>query len=121
MRLVELLAEDYTNNFISDMEDILIQAKARNIYEIPTKHIVDMLFGSGYSVNIDSILPVLSQSPMVIQADQQKTMIQGSDEMIGAQQSHNPGNQDPAQGQEKDAGEESSSRVADMAQSALDL
>lgn len=118
MRLVELF-EDYTSNLITDMENILITAKARGMYEVNTRQIVITLVNMGYSVDIDSIIGALQRSPMVQDATKQKVMLQSMDSVIGAEQSEVSPELSPEEGEE--AEDETDDKVADMAQSALDL
>lgn len=67
MRARELL-EDYNLNLESDLNNLLIAAKGNGLQQIQTKDIVDQLYGMGYSVNVNSILPLLSDNPAIMNA-----------------------------------------------------
>lgn len=70
MRAYELLSEgsessDYVNEIESALSDLLASAKANGSTEIPTEFIVSTLNGSGYNVDIESIMNILSENPFV--------------------------------------------------------
>jgi hypothetical protein len=67
MRARELL-EDYNQSLESDLENLLIAAKGNGLQEIHTQDIVDQLYGMGYSVDVNSIMPLLSNSPTITNA-----------------------------------------------------
>lgn len=67
MRARELL-EDYNQSLESDLENLLIAAKGNGIQEVQTSDIVDQLYGMGYSVDVNSIMMLLSNSPTVMNA-----------------------------------------------------
>jgi hypothetical protein len=67
MRARELL-EDYNQSLESDLENLLIAAKGNGIQEVQTQDIVDQLYKMGYSVDVNSIMMLLSNSPTVMNA-----------------------------------------------------
>lgn len=67
MRARELI-EDYNQSLESDLNNLLIAAKGNGLQQVSTNDIVDQLYGMGYSVNVNSILPLLSNNPTVMNA-----------------------------------------------------
>jgi hypothetical protein len=56
VRAWELLVEDSESSFDSDLEDLLIAAKANGIIDIEVDSLVDQLNGMGYAVTPDSLV-----------------------------------------------------------------
>jgi len=67
MRAKELL-EDYNQSLESDLNNLLVAAKGNGVQQVQTKDIVDQLYGMGYSVNVNSLIPLLSNNPIVMNA-----------------------------------------------------
>jgi hypothetical protein len=66
MRAREILDEDYDQNLESDLINILIAAKGSGAKQIDTRTIVNQLSTEGgYSVDVDSLMLLLSQVPFV--------------------------------------------------------
>ena len=61
MRAWELLVEYVESDFDSDLEDLLIAAKANGITEVDVESIVDQLNDMGYSVTPDSLLSAIEE------------------------------------------------------------
>jgi hypothetical protein len=61
MRAWELLVEFVESDFDSDLEDLLIAAKANGITEIEVDPLVDQLNAMGYSVTPDSLISAIEQ------------------------------------------------------------
>jgi len=61
MRAWELLVEYVESDFDSDLEDLLIAAKANGITEVDVESIVDQLNAMGYSVTPDSLLSAIEE------------------------------------------------------------
>lgn len=59
MRGWEILGESEVSSFESDVEDLLIAAKANGIEELSVDALVDQLNGMGYSVTPDSLVASL--------------------------------------------------------------
>lgn len=59
MRGWELLNESDKEDFDSDLEDLLIAAKANGITEVSVDDLVDQLNGMGHSVTADSLIATL--------------------------------------------------------------
>ena len=59
MRAWELLVEYTESKFDSDLEDLLIAAKANGISEVEVDSLVDQLNDMGYSVTADSLVSAL--------------------------------------------------------------
>jgi hypothetical protein len=59
MRGWELLKESDKDDFDSDLEDLLIAAKANGITEVSVDDLVDQLNGMGHSVTADSLVATL--------------------------------------------------------------
>ena len=68
MRAREILQEDYNQSLESDLNNLLVGAKGSGATEINTQDIVDQLYGMGYSIDINSIMPLLSRNPVVLNA-----------------------------------------------------
>ena len=56
VRAWELLVEDSESSFDSDLEDLLIAAKASGITDIEVDSLVDQLNGMGYAVTPDGLI-----------------------------------------------------------------
>lgn len=59
MRGWELLRESDKQDFDSDLEDLLIAAKANGITEVSVDDLVDQLNGMGHSVTADGLIDTL--------------------------------------------------------------
>ena len=59
MRGWELLRESDKQDFDSDLEDLLIAAKANGITEVSVDDLVDQLNGMGHSVTADGLIATL--------------------------------------------------------------
>lgn len=68
MRAREIIQEDYNENLESDLNNLLVAAKANGLQQVQTNDIVDQLYSMGYSINVNSLLPLLSENPMVMNA-----------------------------------------------------
>jgi hypothetical protein len=68
MRAREFLQEDYNKSLDSDLNNLLVRAKASGSADIKTKNIVKQLYKMGYSVNLNNIMPLLSNNPVVLNA-----------------------------------------------------
>lgn len=105
MRARELL-EDYNQNLESDLNNLLVAAKGNGAQQVETKSIVDQLYGMGYSVDVNSIMSLLSNNPAVMNATPEMiTMV-------------TPDGQTAGQGT---GAQDSASRVSDMASKATKL
>jgi hypothetical protein len=102
MRARELF-EDYNQNLLSDLTNLLIGAKGSGATEVKTQDVVNQLYGMGYAVNVNSIITLLGDNPAVMNA---------TPEMITLTQPEGT-----ASGMGDDQ-ENSEDQVADMAQQA---
>lgn len=68
MRARELLEENYSESLESELNNILIGAKGAGANEVSTDDVVAQLYNMGYSVDANSLLPLLSQNPIVMNA-----------------------------------------------------
>ena len=59
MRAWELLVEDSESSFDSDLEDLLIAAKANGLTEVEVDSLVDQLNSMGHAVSADSLVSAL--------------------------------------------------------------
>ena len=107
MRARELLDENYQNNFNTDLTDLLTAAKASGVQEIATSDVVQQLSASGYSVNINSIMTILVNNPLVMEATPESIKLTSDN-----------GDQAPAMA---GGDQDSASKVSDMAQKANSL
>jgi hypothetical protein len=102
MRARELLQEDYNQNLESDLNNILVGAKGAGTTSVNTQDVVNQLYGMGYAINVNSIIPMLSNNPGVMNATPEEITMTSP---VGAADS---------QGNEQD----SADQVSDMAQTA---
>jgi len=65
MKIREILWEDYNIQLSTDIDDLLVAAKAHNVGEIPTSDMLKYLQSAGYSIDIDSLLGLLQNNPVV--------------------------------------------------------
>ena len=105
MRLKEFLSEDYNQELQSDLNNVLIAAKGSGATKIQTADLVNQLSGMGYSVNVNSILPLLTGNPSVTNATADEVNISGSDSA-------------PAQGAGGGGTQDNASKVSALAQKA---
>lgn len=106
MRAREILEENYNQSLESDLNNLIIGAKGNGAEEISTQDVVAQLQGMGYSVDQNSIMSLLSRSPVVLNATPQMITLKGPE---GAM----PAGGDPAQ--------DSAARVSDMASKATKI
>lgn len=103
MRAREILDENYNQSLESDLNNLLVGAKASGAQELNTQDVVLQLNGAGYSVDQNSIMSLLSRNPMVLNATPSSIKLTS------------PEGVNPGQGA---SGEDSASRVGAMAQKA---
>lgn len=105
MRARELLEENYSESLESDLNNILIGAKGSGAQQVSTDDVVAQLYNMGYSVDSNSLLPLLMRNPTVMNA---------TPEMINfaAPESVSTGTGNVA---------DSEARVSDMAQKATNI
>src|SRR5271165_721055 len=68
MRARELLQEDYNQSLESDLNNVLVGAKGSGASQVNTQDVVNQLYGMGYSIDVNSIMPLLSRNPVVLNA-----------------------------------------------------
>jgi hypothetical protein len=68
MRAREILDEDYNQNLESDLSNLLIGAKGSGAQEINTQDLVAQLTNMGYSIDVNSLMLLLSGNPSVLNA-----------------------------------------------------
>jgi hypothetical protein len=105
MRARELF-EDYNQSLESDLNNLLIGAKGNGVQQVKTQDIVDQLYNMGYSVDANSIMSLLSNNPVVMNATPEMitmTTPEGTNQDSGTD------------------GEDSASHVRDMASRASKL
>lgn len=68
MRIFEVLNEDYNQSLEADLNNLLVSASAVGAQEVKTGDLVRQLQASGYSVDINSLLTLLTDNPMVLNA-----------------------------------------------------
>lgn len=106
MRAREILQENYNQSLESDLNNLLVSAKGFGASEVNTQDIVNQLYQMGYSVTINSLMPLLSRNPMVLNATPQ--MIK-----FNMPEANGMGGGDPAQ--------DSAAKVSDMASKATKI
>jgi hypothetical protein len=65
MRLKELLSEDYNQDLLMDLNNLLVAARAAGAKEIKTTDLVNQMQSMGYSVGTNSLLDLLSDNSVV--------------------------------------------------------
>jgi hypothetical protein len=65
MRAYEILREDYNAQLESDLNNILVSAKAAGISDIKPEAIVQQMQKMGYSIDVDSLITLLQGSEMI--------------------------------------------------------
>lgn len=106
MRAREILDEDYHQSLESSLNDYLVGAKGAGMQQIDTSKLVAQLQGMGFSVDENSIIPLLSNNPSVANATPSIIQLIGNE---GVASSGDSSEQDSA------------ARVRDMAQKATDI
>lgn len=106
MRAREILQEDYNQNLESDLNNFLVAAKGNGAQQVQTQDIVDQLYGMGYAVDNNSIMSLLSNNPIVMNATPEMITMTSQD---GTKDSGGAADQDSA------------SKVHDMAAKASKL
>jgi hypothetical protein len=105
MRAREILDEDYNQNLQSDIDNLLIGVKGNNVLSLPTQTLVNKLQSAGYSIDIDSLLTLLQNDPIVTNATPDTIeLVPPSAELSG-----------------DDETQDSAARVNDMAQKATKI
>lgn len=66
---------NYSEDLMSDLNDMLAAAKGEGITKIATPKLVQRLVSMGYSVNDQSILELLNGNPFVASADETQTTL----------------------------------------------
>ena len=107
MRAREILQEDYNQSLQSDLNNLLVAAKGNGLQQIKTQDIVDQLYGMGYSVDVNSIMSLLSNNPTIMNATPEMIAMTAPEGATG--DAGGTGDQDSA------------SRVRDMAAQATKL
>jgi hypothetical protein len=106
MRAREILDENYNQSLESDLDNLLVRAKASGAQEMSTEDLVLQLNGMGYSVSSNSIMQLLARNPVVLNATPSMVKFTSPD---GVMPGAGASNQDNA------------ARVRDMAQKATKL
>jgi hypothetical protein len=101
MRARELLQEDYNESLESDLNNLLVGAKGNGAQQVMTKSVVSQLYKMGYSIDVNSILPLLTNNPIVSNATPETIVLNPPE---GAENANN--------------GEDNAEKVSDMAQDA---
>ena len=104
MRARELLCEDYTQQLASDLNNLLIGAKGSGATEVRTDQLAAELQNMGYSVNVNSLMSLLQNNPIVTNATPEGITLSGPENATG-------------DGQAQD----NADRVGDMAQKATKI
>ena len=116
MRAREFLREDedYSERLDSDLNNILVRAKASGSFDINTRYVVKQLNQMGYSVSVNSIMPLLSNNPVVLNATPEIIKLTKPD---GASAEDNV-NAEPDTDSIADKEQENADHVSNMAQTA---
>lgn len=84
MRAREIIQEDYNQSLESDLNNLLVGAKGNGAQELNTQDVVDQLYNMGYSVDINSIMSLLSNNPAVMNATPQMINLTAPEGVAGA-------------------------------------
>lgn len=79
MRLREILHEDYNQDLINDLDNILVSAKAKDINDIDPNVIVRQMQHMGYSIDVGSLITLLQDNPNVQNASPEGIRLTGDD------------------------------------------
>lgn len=109
MRAREILQEsdNYNQSLESDLNNLLVGAKASGAQTVDTKEVAHQLYGMGYAVDVNSLIPLLGQNPTVLNASPEQITLTPPEGSAGTQ----PGGQT----------QDSAAQVSDMAQKANPL
>jgi len=86
MRAKEILYEDYTQRLESDLNNLLIGAKGNGATQVETSALADELQGMGYSVDVNSLMSLLQNNPIVMNATPENITLTGPENASGAGQ-----------------------------------
>lgn len=107
MRAREIIQENYQESLESDLGNLLIGAKGSGAQEVNTQHLVTQLHSMGYAVDVNSIMPLLSRNPVVLNATPQSIKLTPPEGSTPAGSSG--------------SAEDSASQVSDMAAKATNI
>lgn len=103
MRALEVLYEDYADRLTTDLNNLLVAAKANGAPKISTRDLVVSLQKTGYSVTPASIVTLLQNNPNITNASPEEISLTAAE------------GQPAANDQEDD----SEDHVSDLAQQAI--
>ena len=86
MRAKEILYEDYSQRLDSDLNNLLIGAKGNGAQNVDTQDIADQLQGMGYSVDVNSLMAMLQNNPIVTNATPESITLTTADGAANAGQ-----------------------------------
>jgi hypothetical protein len=89
MRAKEILYEDYSQRLDSDLNNLLIGAKGNGAQNINTQAIANQLQGMGYSVDVNSLMAMLQNNPIVASATPESITLTGQEGAAGGQTQDN--------------------------------
>lgn len=79
MRAKEILYEDYSQRLDSDLNNLLIGAKGNGAQNVDTQDIANQLQGMGYSVDVNSLMAMLQNNPVVASATPESIVLAGQE------------------------------------------
>ncbi len=104
MRATEILYEDYSQRLDSDLNNLLIGAKGNGATNVNTQALSNQLQNMGYSVDVNSLMSMLQNNPIVANATPESITLTGPENAQGGGQT-----------------QDSASRVSDMAAKATKI
>ncbi len=104
MRAKEILYEDYSQRLDSDLNNLLIGAKGNGAQDINTQDLANQLQGMGYSVDTNSLMTMLQNNPIVMNATPESITLTGPENSTGGGQT-----------------QDNAARVSDMASKATKI
>lgn len=104
MRAKEFLYEDYTQQLDSELNNLLIGAKGNGATSVATQDLADQLQNMGYSVDVNSLMSLLQNNPVVTNATPEAITLTSDENSANAGQT-----------------QDSASRVSDMASKATKI
>lgn len=81
--------EDYTQRLESDLNNLLIGAKGNGATQVETSALADELQGMGYSVDVNSLMSLLQNNPIVMNATPENITLTGPENAGGGQTQDN--------------------------------
>lgn len=80
MKIAELLVESYTEQLQSDLNNLIVSAKARGVTNLSTQDIVAQMEQMGYQITPNSLMTIISDNPAISTATPQDVQLTPPDD-----------------------------------------